>query len=126
MLAVAQRRADAIDVVEQVDSLLRTGPVSAEMRAYASLAVSRLYRAVGQTDAALAAVRRRPYLRGWPTYLARHLREEGMLAAEAGDLNGAIRAYRHYLMLRVSPDTRVEPQVDSVRAELAQLEQRPR
>jgi hypothetical protein len=29
-------------------------------------------------------------------------------------------------MLRVSPDTRVEPQVDSVRAELAQLEQRPR
>jgi DNA-binding SARP family transcriptional activator len=126
MLAVAQRRGDAIDVVEQVDSLLRTGPVSAEMRAYASLAVSRLYRAVGQTDAALAAVRRRPYLRGWPTYLARHLREEGMLAAEAGDLNGAIRAYRHYLMLRVSPDTRVEPQVDSVRAELAQLEQRPR
>ncbi len=124
MLAVSQRRGDAVRAVERVDSLLRTGAVSAEMRAYASLAVSRLYRALGETEAALAAVRRRSYLRGWPTYLARHLREEGMLAAERGDRAGALRAYRHYLMLRVSPDARVEPQVDSVRAELARVEQR--
>lgn len=124
MLAVSERRSDAIRIVERADSVLRVSAQSTEMRAYSSLAISRLYRSLGETEAALAAVRRRPYLRGWPTYLARHLREEGMLAAESGDRAGAGRAYRHYLALRVSPDEQVEAQVDSVRAQLARVERR--
>jgi hypothetical protein len=49
------------------------------------------------------------------------LRQEGRLAALAGDTTGAIRAYEHYLTLRTNPDPPFLPQRDSVVAELAEL-----
>jgi hypothetical protein len=48
-------------------------------------------------------------------------REEGRLAALAGDREGAIRAYRRYLAIRVDPVERLKPEVESVRKELARL-----
>lgn len=53
--------------------------------------------------------------------LATSLRMEGRLAAEVGDTEGAIRAYRHYLALRSDPDPTLQAQADSVRAALAEL-----
>ena len=41
-----------------------------------------------------------------------------------GDTVGALRAYEHYLTLRTDPDPEVQPQVDSVRVELAALRAR--
>lgn len=50
------------------------------------------------------------------------LREEGRLAAMAGDAAGAIRAYRHYLTLRDQPDPgAMTDEVSRVRAHLAAL-----
>ena len=43
------------------------------------------------------------------------------LAALVGDRDGAIRAYRHYLVLREHPEPALEPQVAEVRKELAKL-----
>jgi hypothetical protein len=56
-----------------------------------------------------------------PVYLSTYLREEGRLAAITGDRAGAIRAYQHYLALRTNPEPRLRPQVEQVRADLAQL-----
>jgi hypothetical protein len=50
------------------------------------------------------------------------LRDEGRYAALAGDREGAIRAYRHYLTLRSDPEPAVRSKVEEVRAELAALE----
>ena len=52
---------------------------------------------------------------------AAHLREEGRLAALAGDRAEAISAYRHYLALRSDPEPVLRSKVDEVRAELAKL-----
>jgi hypothetical protein len=49
-------------------------------------------------------------------------REEGRIAALAGDREGAIRAYRKYLAIRVEPDPSLKPEVEQVRRELARLE----
>ena len=51
-------------------------------------------------------------------------REEGRLAALAGDTAGAIRVYRRYLLLRQDAEPALTPQRDSVRAALALLERR--
>ena len=56
------------------------------------------------------------------SYLSTFLHEEGRLAERAGDLAGAIRAYRHYLALRPDPEPAQRPAVDRVRALLARLE----
>jgi DNA-binding SARP family transcriptional activator len=68
---------------------------------------------------ALAAIRRRPH--GSVGDLAADLREEARLAVNAGDTAGAVRAYRHYLALRVDPEPALLPQVEAVRATLARL-----
>ena len=61
----------------------------------------------GNLPRALAATRRRA---GTHTVLAafpvEFLREEGRLAALAGDMAGAVRAYRHYPMFRYDPSRR--------------------
>ena len=55
------------------------------------------------------------------TYLAPALREEGRLAAQLGDREGAVRAYEHYLTLMSDPEPSLQPDVEQVRAELARL-----
>jgi hypothetical protein len=57
-------------------------------------------------------------------FLSGSLREEGRLAALAGDRDGAIKAYRWYLTLVADPEPSLVPRRDSVRAELAKLERK--
>ena len=68
----------------------------------------------GTVPAALDAVATFPYY-------ATCLREEGRLAALAGDPEGAIRAYRHYLALRSEAEPSLQPEVRRVREELDAL-----
>jgi hypothetical protein len=88
---------------------------------FANLEVARLRERQGDIRAALSAVRRRPYSYHLTDYLAAHLREQGRLAALAGDSAGAISAYQHYLALQSDPEPAVRPKVEAVRAELAKL-----
>jgi serine/threonine-protein kinase len=119
-LASAARQPGAVRLVGRLDSLLRTAPDWIET---ANLLDAHLLEAGGDVGGALAAVRRR---RNWPKYLSSYLREEGRLAALAGDTAGAIAAYEHYLKLRSDPEPSLKPQADRVRAELANLVSEPR
>jgi hypothetical protein len=90
-----------------------------------NLISARLHERRGEHPAALAAIRRRVFDLIWiPTYAVYH-REEGRIAALAGDRNGAIRAYQRFLALRFDPEPRLRPQRDSVVAELRALEREP-
>jgi tetratricopeptide (TPR) repeat protein len=119
--AVTRGLPEALRLVERTDSIVAVGPPLGDARAYASLAIARLYERLGDPERALASIRRRPYLRGWPRYLASYLRAEGRLAAATGDRDGAGRAYRQYLTLRASAVPALRAEVDSVRAELGAL-----
>jgi tetratricopeptide (TPR) repeat protein len=115
--------------LERLDSLMRDGPpwyggpAGLAPVVLANFTVARLREAQGNYPAALAAIRRRevnyfpPYLWSLPAFL----RQEGRLAALAGDTAGAIRAYDAYLTLRTDPDPPLKPQRDSVVAERALL-----
>jgi hypothetical protein len=63
-----------------------------------------------------------PYLWSLPAFL----RQEGRLAALAGDTTGALQAYDKYLTLRAAPEPPFQPQRDSVLAERALLLSSPR
>jgi serine/threonine-protein kinase len=112
-----------------LDSLLLTGPRPLEVVypgyfhsfVFANLLAARLHEAEGDTLGALAALRRRPYIGAGTMFLASSLREEGRLAGLAGDRDGALRAYRHYLSLRRHPEPEVAADVAKVRAELMRL-----
>ena len=110
----------------RLDSLLRglNYPGTNVGRAsFANLVATRLLEKLGDTRGALAAARRRSdaWAQNNP-YLATQLREQGRLAAIAGEREEAIRSYRHYLALRAAPEPALQPQVDAVRRELQQLE----
>ena len=80
----------------------------------------------GDLTLALRAVRRRgSKLDDYPYYLSTFLYEEGRLAALTGDTVGALKAYRHYLALRVAPEPELQPEVERVRGELARLSGAP-
>jgi len=51
------------------------------------------------------------------------LRDQGRLAALAGNREEAIRAYERYLSIRWNPEPALVPQRDSVKTELAALVQ---
>jgi serine/threonine-protein kinase len=144
-LAATSGSLDAVAAVDRLDSIIRSGPGGQRNGApvaftlspayvrstvgispcgfedFVNLEVARLRERQGDLQAALAAVRRRPYAYHLSDYLAPHLREEGRLAALTGDTTAAIRAYRHYLALRSEPEPSLRPGVDSVRSELAKL-----
>jgi len=69
-LAVVTKTADAAARVARLDSLLLAGPAVSDAGAYAPILIARLYQQLGRPTAALDAVRRRPYLSGWPRYQA--------------------------------------------------------
>jgi len=145
-LAAASGSSGAPAALDRLDTLMRSGPGGSRngppvaftlspayvrstvgispcgFEDFANLEVARLRERQGNLRAALAAVRRRSYAYHLTDYLAAHLREEGRLAALAGDSSGAVRAYRHYLALRSDPEPAVRPAVDAVRNELAKLE----
>jgi hypothetical protein len=89
---------------------------------FVNLEVARLREGQGDLAGALRALRRRSYSYHLTDYLATHLREEGRLAALTSDTAGAVRAWRHYLLLRSDAEPRLRPGVDSVRAALAKLD----
>jgi eukaryotic-like serine/threonine-protein kinase len=121
LLAGAQHRPDAGAAYARLDSLLLLGgkPPGWVVEA------ARWHEAQGDVRGALRTIRRRAgYDEFWNlSYL---LQEEGRLAALVGDREGAIEAYSHYLALRYNPEPSVKPEVDRVRAELAQLVSEPR
>jgi hypothetical protein len=118
--------------LERLDSLMQRGPGMELPYNVANLMIARWRAAQGNYEAALAAMRRgmlsgpfaiNPF--SIPVVPA-YKREMGRLAAIVGDTAGAIRAYDHYLTLRTDPDPVLQPQRDSVLAELAALVREPR
>jgi tetratricopeptide (TPR) repeat protein len=119
--AVRNRALDAGERVALLDSLLLSPRPDDDLATYGGLALARLYESLGKPAAALAAVRRRPYMLPWPEYLAATLRVEGRVALATGDSAAAVSAYRHYLALRPDPKGRARAQVAAVTAELSRL-----
>jgi hypothetical protein len=54
------------------------------------------------------------------------LRELPIPAGRATGVSGAVRAWSRYLAMRSEPDPALRPEVDRVKAELAQLVGEPR
>ena len=102
---------------------MRSGPATNPYMILASnMALAQMFERRGDVTRALSAVRRRPYVGPWGTDgLSSLLREEGRLAAIAGDTAGAIKAYSHYLRLREHPDASLAPEVARVRQSLDRL-----
>ncbi|MGH7719309.1 MAG: hypothetical protein ACREON_10755, partial [Gemmatimonadaceae bacterium] len=125
-LAVATRRRRAKDRVEQLDSLMLSGAAAGDASRYAHLVTARLYERLGERRSALAAIRRRPYMKGWPRYRSTEWLDEGKLALAAKDWAGAERAYVQYLVLRFSPEAELVPAVEQVRAALERAADRRR
>jgi tRNA A-37 threonylcarbamoyl transferase component Bud32/tetratricopeptide (TPR) repeat protein len=123
-LAARDRRPDALLRLTELDSLLQEAPTYGEFfEPLGNIVAARLWHERGDDARALASIRRRVIGLGRlrPTF-ATYLRDEGRYAALAGDREGAIKAYRHYLALRSDAEPHLQPQVDAVRAELAALE----
>jgi hypothetical protein len=119
-LATATRQPNAAELAGRLDSMV-THQTDGWWGEGWNLVLARLLAAQGNLPQALRAVRRREFgLRPWP-YLSTYLREEGRLAALAGDTAGAIWAYQHYLRLRSDPEPPLLGERDSVRAELARI-----
>jgi serine/threonine-protein kinase len=106
-----------LDRIDYSDFQLHLGRLT-----MAAVVSARMHEARGDLAAALRAIRRKREWLGNSPYLAIQLREEGRLAALAGDTESAIRAYEHYVRLRANAEPRLRPQVDAVRRELARLE----
>jgi tRNA A-37 threonylcarbamoyl transferase component Bud32/tetratricopeptide (TPR) repeat protein len=119
--AAAERRPDADAAFARLDTLLRRGGG----RPGWVVEVARWRNAQGDVPGALRATQRcAGYQQSWN--LSYCLRERGRLAALVGDRGDAIKAYSHYLALRYNPEPSVKPEVDRVRAQLAQLVGEPR
>jgi TolB-like protein len=115
---------DAAARLLEADSVVRFYLGVANYAGFENLVLARAFEARGDVRRALNAIRLRPHGLGVVWTEAVGAREEGRLAALVGDTAGAIRAYRHYLELRHSPEPDLIAQRDSVRAELARLERR--
>lgn len=125
LLVSAERPGDMPAALARLDSLVVAAiptwmPEDAWL--YAGIMLSaRLWARHGDTARALGVVRRRGEPGDAVIMLAPFLREEGRFAAETGDHESAIRAYRHYLVLRSEPEAPLAAAADSVRAELDAL-----
>jgi hypothetical protein len=112
----------------QLDSLIRQGLREFDAGDghvhYAPIALSRMLERMGDTTAALTAIRRRNYFIGWQPFLAASLREEARLAAATGDSEGQVRALEHYLTLRANPAPVLQSATDSAKAALVRLTER--
>ncbi len=127
MYANLAKRPDAPAALERLDSLLKEfdySNVHGGRAAFENLTAARLFEQRGAYGRALAAVRRHGdrWTGSRDPYHATMLREEGRLAALAGDVQGALQAYRHYLALRFAVEPVLQPQVDAVKREVSKLE----
>jgi hypothetical protein len=117
LLAVVEHSPDTTATLDSLEEMMAAG----HLHWWWNLDIAKLREARGDVAGALRAVRRHPGYGGQLLPLSYALREEGRLAALAGDREGAIRAYSRYLALRYNPEPSIKPAVDSVRAELARL-----
>jgi hypothetical protein len=124
-LAVMTRPREGPSRLAQLDSLAWTPRVIGDLAAYAPLWLARLHERLGDDVGALESIRRRQYMSDWSPFLAAMWREEGRYAESVGDHAGALSAYHEFLALRTSPDRRLKPQTDSIRAEVATSEKSP-
>jgi serine/threonine protein kinase/tetratricopeptide (TPR) repeat protein len=120
LVAVAAGSPDARRRVERADSLLRHDAPQRLVMSGTQLLLARAFDALGDPEAGLRTIRRRQP-NNPAFFLASILAEEGRLATRVGDHEGAIRAYRHYLVLRTHPDPALVPEVERIRSELARL-----
>jgi serine/threonine protein kinase len=120
-MATRAGRPDARILADRADSLLlRHSPSRRRDMNRVQLVLARTFDALGDPQAGLRVIRRRQPNN--PAYfLATILAEEGRLAARAGDRDGAVRAYRHYLVLRTDPDPELAAEVQQIREQLATL-----
>jgi hypothetical protein len=79
-LAVESAHPGAREKVFALDSLFLGGPAAGDAVRYAHILVARLHLKFGDESAALAAIRRRGYLAGWPRYAHTVLAVENALA----------------------------------------------
>lgn len=89
-LAVATNRRDALARVEHVDSLMLTPAVAGNLSGYSHLLLAHLYERLGQRRLALAAIKKRDDMIGWPAYLSTTRQEETRLARMVGDSRPAV------------------------------------
>ncbi|MEZ4413159.1 MAG: serine/threonine-protein kinase [Gemmatimonadales bacterium] len=123
--AVRSGNPQAAALVIRLDSLLMLGPAGTELTTdggdtslqAADLLVARALEHVGMIEQASRAAWRGEGSSIWWA----GLRDQGRLAALAGDREEAIRVYRRYLSIRSNPEPALMPQRDSVKAELAAL-----
>jgi hypothetical protein len=92
-LLVAANDPRALDRVLALDTINMATPAAGDVATFANLHIARLYQKLGQSESAYAAVRRRPFMTGWPRYLATSLRDESRLALTLGDTAAATRAH---------------------------------
>jgi Tfp pilus assembly protein PilF len=118
--AVRSRAPDARARVNRADSAMATGPQSF-IQEFGNIVVARLLEEVGDPAGALGAIRRRYYFLSRKPALGASLRTEGRLAAQLGDTEGAIRAYRHYLALHENAEPDVARETTAIRTELERL-----
>jgi len=116
LLAAAEHRPDANAAFGRLDTLILAGGA----RPGWVMVVARWREGQGDIQGALRATRQCDQY-GMVLLRSYCLREEGRLATLVGDRAGAIKAYSHYLALRYNPEPSVKPEVERVRAELAQL-----
>ncbi len=108
------------EALSRLDSLMRRGPMDDDLdQKLTNLLMARMYWARGDTAKAWHWVKRRRWFTAGGQILAPWLRSRGRFAVAVGEREEALRAYRHYLMLREDPEPVLVPQRDSVRAELA-------
>jgi len=120
-LATMTHRPDARSLLVRLDSIVESDP-EGQLLILGNVIAARGWESVGDASRALAALHR---LDGDGTpglYYTTLLREQGRVAALAGDRVAAIRSYRQYLALRADPDPALRAQTDRVRAELQRLE----
>jgi hypothetical protein len=102
--AVVANQPDALSRVEHLDSLMLTPAVAGDAAGYSHLLVASLYARLGHPHRALAALRQRDEMIGWPAYLSATWREEWRLADLVGDARSASKARRNYSLWRGTAD----------------------
>ena len=113
------------NAVERLDSLMVLEDLahgSTARWAQQTIAAAKVWERLGDKDRALKMISRYSV---WETesvpYFNIQLREQGRLAALAGDRNRAIRSYRHWLGMNAVAEPSMKPQIDSIKRELAKL-----
>jgi hypothetical protein len=120
-LAARDRSPRAAERLRGLDSMLTDPDFESDwILLLGNLIAARLHADRREYRDALAAVRRRDRNLLDPIYVTYH-REEGRIAAAAGDTAGAVAAYQRYLRIRSNAEPRLQPEVQKVRAELAAL-----